>query len=292
MERLQVRTERAAGNAGDLVPTPPRYFALPRVVTWLPVAGLRPHTSQDCAILKSPSGFFALSFIEPIFYCQFWSHCKGAKVTIKRMRVIAAVPLFFCCLVFISWARGTVPVRILPRETSPKATIPRPPKVPATRPPSRMRPQNTEVTGRRKNGLGATSIAIISQPSGLKTLTIHFPWSLFPDSSVEVRLVPGIQTKGTQVAPVYFHEQLKGKVRDDFYDCLDSTDNGGKSHSFTKNKVVYTMIGRLNSLGNQGVHVQVARESPKKSDYPSAAYLQLDTWAVDKKNALARSCPR
>ena len=30
-----------------LVPTPPRYFALPRMVIWLPVTGLRPHTSQD-----------------------------------------------------------------------------------------------------------------------------------------------------------------------------------------------------------------------------------------------------
>ena len=38
-----------------LVPTPPRYFALPRVVTWLPVTGLRPHTSQLWAIQFSPS---------------------------------------------------------------------------------------------------------------------------------------------------------------------------------------------------------------------------------------------
>ena len=66
------------------------------------------------------------------------------------------------------------------------------------------------------------------------------------------------------------------------------------------------MIGRRNSLGNQGVHVQVHAEdsdtpkSPSKppppghvqavliwtieslDPNPAAAYLQLDTWAVDQ----------
>jgi hypothetical protein len=126
-------------------------------------------------------------------------------------------------------------------------------------------------------------MAIVSEPSGRKSLTIHFPWSIYPESSIEVRLVPGSETKDNEVAPVYFHEHLKGKVRDDFYDCLDHADNGGKTHSFTKDKLVYTMIGRRNSLGNQGVYVQVASETPKKSDAPAAAFFQLDTWAVDKK---------
>ena len=130
------------------------------------------------------------------------------------------------------------------------------------RPPSQIRPKrgSNRATEERPR---ATSIAIISQPGGLKTLIIHFPWSLYPDSSIEVRLVPGPDAKGIEVAPIYFHEHLKGKVRDDFYDCLDHPENGGKSHNFTKDKLVYTMIGRLNSLGNQGVHVQVTSETPK-----------------------------
>ena len=199
------------------------------------------------------------------------------------MRAIAAVPLFFCCLLVTFWALGESPGANTAAGDRPQSGDSTATDTTSDQAAESNASENTEATGRRKNTLGATSIAIISQPSGLKTLTIHFPWSLFPDSSVEVRLVPGVEAKGTQVAPVYFHEQLKGKARDDFYDCLDSTDNGGKSHSFTKDKVVYTMIGRLNSLGNQGVLVQVARETPKKSDYPSAAYLQLDTWAVDKE---------
>ncbi len=43
------------------------------------------------------------------------------------------------------------------------------------------------------------------------------------------------------------------------------------------------MIGSLNSLGNQAVHVYVSSETPKKSDQPAAVYLQLDRWAVDKE---------
>jgi hypothetical protein len=143
----------------------------------------------------------------------------------------------------------------------------------------------------RKISVGPTSMAIVSEPSGMRTLTIHFPWSLFPDASIEVRLVPASEAKGKGIVPIYFHEHLKGKVQEDFFDCLDHADNGGKTHSFTKDKLVYTMIGRRNGLGNQGVHVQVASEKPKKPDNPAAAYLQLDTWAVDKKT-LSLELPR
>jgi hypothetical protein len=160
-----------------------------------------------------------------------------------------------------------------------------------------------------KSGARPTSMAIISEPDGLKTLTIHFRWSLFPNATVEVRLVPDPVPKGVEVAPVYFSEHLKGTVRDALYKCLDHPGEGGKTHSFTKDKIVYKMIGRRNSLGNQGVHVQVRPEegeklqrSPPKTpldarvqapprlddsdkdkteEKPAAAYLQLDTWAVD-----------
>ena len=125
---------------------------------------------------------------------------------------------------------------------------------------------------------------IISLPGGLKTLTIHFRWSLYTKPSVEVRLVPGPELKeGIRVAPVYFSEHLKGKVREALYTCLDHPGKGGHVHSFTKDKLVYKMIGRRNSLGNQGVHVQVHPEDDNvPNTNPAAAYLQLDTWAVDQ----------
>lgn len=212
------------------------------------------------------------------------------------MKVIASVPLFFCLLLLPAWAKGDnpspMPAAAAPSKSGDAATADA-----ATDQSAEPNPADATETTQRKKGLGATSIAINSRPDGLKTLGIHFPWSLFPDASIEVRLVPG-EAKGVvpsppaplpagegsiEVAPIYFHEQLKGKVRDEFYDCLDHTDEGGKTHSFTKDKLVYTMIGRRNSLGYHGVHITVASETPKKSDMPAAAYLQLDTWAVDKK---------
>jgi hypothetical protein len=135
----------------------------------------------------------------------------------------------------------------------------------------------------RKTIVGPTAIEIIPKPGGQKTLNIRFRWSLYPDARIEVRLVPGAEDKKAGVAPIYFHEHLKGKVRDDLFDCLDHPDNGGRVHSFTKDKIVYKMIGGQNSSGNQGVHVFVASETPKKDEQPAAIYLQLDTWAVDKE---------
>ena len=71
--------------------------------------------------------------------------------------------------------------------------------------------------------------------------------------------------KGSTVTPIYFSEHLKGTVREALYTCLDHPGEGGRTHSFTKDKIVYKMIGRRNSLGNQGVHVQV---HPEDSDMP------------------------
>ena len=142
---------------------------------------------------------------------------------------------------------------------------------------------DADVATPRKTTTGPTAINILPEPSGLKALNIHFRWSLFTDSRIEVRLVPSADDNAIAASPIYFHEYLKGKVQEDFFDCLDHPDNGGKTHSFTKDKTVYKMIGSQNRLGNQAVHVYVSRETPKKSDQPAAVYLQLDRWAVDKE---------
>jgi hypothetical protein len=162
---------------------------------------------------------------------------------------------------------------------------------PVSPPPPGDKQGDEEVSKPRKFAVGPTAINVISMPSGLKTLNIHFRWSLFPDSRIEVRLVPGTEDKSAAVAPTYFHEHLKGKVQDNLFDCLDHADDGGKVHSFTKDKIVYTMIGRRNSAGNQGVHVSIASETPKKSDKPAAVFLQMDTWAIDK-DTLSLDLPR
>jgi hypothetical protein len=140
----------------------------------------------------------------------------------------------------------------------------------------------------RKPGPRPTAIDVITEHGGKKGLSIHFRWSLYPNSSVEVRLAPGLDNngadnKGATLAPVYFAEHLKGKVRDELFKCLDHTGDGGYSYSFSKDKISYKMIGRRNSLDKQGVHVAVSPEETKKGveENPAAAYLQLDTWAVD-----------
>ena len=160
---------------------------------------------------------------------------------------------------------------------------------------------------RPKTGSRPTSMAITPEQGGLKTLTIHFRWSLYPNASIEMRLLPNTpepkatgmaaRTKAsedrqplagaeidTPVAPVYFSEHLKGKVQEALFTCLDHPGEGGRTYSFTKDKIVYKLIGCRNSLGNQGVHVQVQPENSRTPDKkPAAAYLQLDTWAVNQE---------
>ena len=145
---------------------------------------------------------------------------------------------------------------------------------------------------KRPTGARPTSIEILRVPSGQKTLTINFRWSLYPKALVEVRLLPdpegkgaNAEAKGATVTPIYFSEQLTAKVRDDLYDCLDHPGEGGRTHSFTKDKIVYKMMGRRNSLGNQGVRVEVHREGTKgPGKHLGTVYLQLDTWAVDQES--------
>jgi hypothetical protein len=200
----------------------------------------------------------------------------------SRMKRLSFLSLFTGLLSFALLGWGADPAPTAPNGNSAKSGG-ETPAVEATDQSTETSPA-MQTPKRRKIGVGPTSIAVVSEPGGLKTLTIHFRWSLIPDASIEVRLVPDPVAEGTEVAPIYFHEHLNDKVRQQIYDCLDHSDRGGRSHSFTKDKVVYKMIGRLNSLGNQSVHVQVKKQDadPTKAPAPAAAYLQLDTWAVDK----------
>ena len=130
-----------------------------------------------------------------------------------------------------------------------------------------------------KTGSRPTSMIIIPERNGLKTLNIHFRWSIYPNASIEVRLVPGVIRKGATVSPVYFLKQLKGKVQEALFTCLDHPGDGGRTYSFTKDKLSYTMVGCRNSLGSQGAYVKVQAEdsgalqqSPRKP--PSGARVQ------------------
>ena len=69
----------------------------------------------------------------------------------------------------------------------------------------------------RKVSCRPTAIDVVPEPNGIKTLSIHFHWALYPDSSIEVRLVPGKPSKKIKATPIYFHEQLKGKVQEEFF---------------------------------------------------------------------------
>jgi hypothetical protein len=135
----------------------------------------------------------------------------------------------------------------------------------------------------RKKGARPSAMDVVKVRGGKRVLTIHFRWSLFPNSSVEVRLKPDAGAGNVSPEPVYFFEQLKGPVRDALFKCLDHTGEAGFTHTFSKEGLTYTMIGSRNSLGKQAVHVEVHPDDNNKTadKNPAAAYLQLDTWSVD-----------
>ncbi len=142
-----------------------------------------------------------------------------------------------------------------------------------------------EVSKPRKTTAGPSAINVIPEPSGLKTLNIHFRWSLFTNSRIEVRLVPGADDKPIAAAPVYFHDQLKGKVQEDFFDCLDHPDNGG-------------VIGRLKGYHPwrfkryQGRRFLCGRVKLVSFGVSSRSYHRLGTrWALWYPLALFRGWP-
>jgi hypothetical protein len=219
-------------------------------------------------------------YIEQAFYYQFASRCKGGEGRIGRMRRLLS-PLFFWSTALVcSFGLGA------DQRPSPAAdTKPIGGNVATDQATDSTPASDGKLAQPAKFSAKPTAVEVLTEPDGRKTLNIHFRWSLFPDARIEVRLVPGAEDndKAVAAAPVFFHQNLKGKVRDDLFDCLDHPDGGDKIHSFTDDKIVYKMIGRQNRLGNQAVHVQVSHETPKPSDQPAAVYLQLDTWAVDKE---------
>ena len=238
-----------------LVPTPPRYFALPRMVIWLPVTGLRPHTSQDWAIQSLPlaRGNWNLEN----HYCITDRHGRifargdegyngygiAGSVVMQGGRGYNRKCMAHETFISVQWPMKSSPLFLaichsLGADAKPKIAETDQPaggakaQQPAADQARPSRSRKPTPTGRRRKGrrrpaqtaqAGArpTSMAIIPEPGGLKTLTIHFRWSLFPNASVEVRLVPGPEPKGVTVTPIYFSEHLKGTVREALYACLD-----------------------------------------------------------------------
>ena len=69
---------------------------------------------------------------------------------------------------------------------------------------------DAETPKRRKRGRGRPPMEITSDTSGLKTLTIHFRWKLYPDASIEMRLVSEPIPQGAKVTPIYFCGATQG----------------------------------------------------------------------------------
>ncbi len=136
-------------------------------------------------------------------------------------------------------------------------------------------------------------VTVLSERGGRKTLAIDYRWSVYDKASVEVRLVPAARAaKGAIVVPVFFvGEQFHGKVVDQVYRCLDKSADLGTTYSFTKDKMVYQIVGQRNSLGRPSVYVLPYDEGGTPDQRPGAVFLQLDTWAVND-HLLSLDLPR
>ena len=109
---------------------------------------------------------------------------------------------------------------------------------------------------KRKLTVKPSLVAVIPERGGRLTLAIHYPWKIHDKASIEVRLVAGQRAEGTTVVPVNFQSEFcKGPILLKVYHCLDHATDQETTESFTKDKMVYQIIGRRNSLGRPSVHV-------------------------------------
>lgn len=135
---------------------------------------------------------------------------------------------------------------------------------------------------KRKLVIKPTLVAVVPQRGGQLGLTVHYRWKLHDNASVEVRLVPGQRAQGTSVVPVSFQSEFcRGPVQLKVYRCLDHAATIETTESFTKDKMVYQIIGRQNSLGRPAVHVLPYNEGGTPAERPGAVFLQLDCWAIN-----------
>lgn len=136
-------------------------------------------------------------------------------------------------------------------------------------------------------------IAVIAEQGRRKTLSIDYRWKIHEKASVEVRLVPAERVaQGATAVPVCFvGENVKGKVTEQIFKCLDHAGDRMTTESFTKHRMIYKIIGDRNSLGRPAVYVLPYHETGTVADRPCAVFLQLDCWAVND-HLLALDLPR
>jgi hypothetical protein len=133
-----------------------------------------------------------------------------------------------------------------------------------------------------KTTVHPNSVFVATERTGRRTLSIDYRWQMHPKASVEVRLVPSERAaRGTTVVPVCFAgEQMKGKIQEKVYKCLDSAETQDMVESFTKDKMVYRIVGAKNSLGRAAVYVLPYNEGEEPEQRPGAVFLQLDAWSL------------
>lgn len=154
----------------------------------------------------------------------------------------------------------------------------------ADRKPDGAAPAPVPSSRKRKLMVKPSLVAAIAERGGRVTLAIHYPWKVHDKASVEVRLVAGQRAEGTTVVPVNFQSEFcKGPILLKVYRCLDHATDQETTESFTKDKMVYQIIGQRNSLGRPSVHVLPYNEGGTPDERPGAVFLQLDTWAINDR---------
>lgn len=130
---------------------------------------------------------------------------------------------------------------------------------------------------------GSAFCTVFQPPRGNLVLRVEYPWKVYQNPSIEVRLVTGENADPAGIRALAFVKRyLKGDVAADVYRAADAAEQADVAKAFTKDDIDFEILARRNTLGKPAVCV--ARAVPKDDPTPGAgaAFCFLPSWSINE----------
>ena len=127
-------------------------------------------------------------------------------------------------------------------------------------------------------------ISVRQLRGGQPTLRIKYPWKVYTQASIEVRLVTSQKAGAAEVRPLMFVSNfMKGELKVKIYRAADDAASGAVIVPITEKELDMEILGGRNALGKPAVCIarQVPEDDPVRG--AGAVFAELSSWALDDR---------
>ncbi len=125
-------------------------------------------------------------------------------------------------------------------------------------------------------------ISVRQLRDGQPTLRIKYPWKVYRQASVEVRLVTSQKAGAARVRPLMFvSNYMKGELKVKIYRAIDDAASGPVIVPITEKELDMEIFGGQNALGKPAICIarQIPEDDPVRGAV--AVFTELSSWALD-----------